>query len=413
MWVAAEEDGALLLQLDYTFFMIRTILHVDMDAFYAAVEQRDHPEYIGKPVIVGSDPKEGKGRGIVATCSYEARKFGVHSAQPISQAWKLCPRGIYVRPDMVKYARVSGHVMRILMDFTDMLEQVSIDEAFLDVTGSEKLFGSGVEIAARIKRRIQAELQLTASVGVAKNKFIAKIASDLKKPDGLVVVEPGHEKEFLAPLPIGKLWGVGSKTEAYLNRIGLERIGQLSSLPHSELASRLGKSGAHLWQLAQGIDDRPVIPEEGFKSIGHEITFEKDTADLQLLEATLLELTEKVAHRLRMQGARARTIALKFREADFSTFTRRTTLSDPVDTTEKIFPAVQKLMESLIRRGVLVRLIGVYAGNLEVGTGDRQMRLLDQAPQKDRKLAAAMDDITRRFGDQAITRAALVSAKKS
>ncbi|MBP1623045.1 MAG: dinB [Acidobacteria bacterium] len=401
-----------MLRLDYTFPMARTILHVDMDAFYAAIEQRDHPEFIGKPVIVGSDPKEGKGRGIVATCSYEARKFGVHSAQPISQAWKLCPRGIYVRPDMEKYARVSGQVMRILMDFTNMVEQVSIDEAFLDVTGSERLFGSGPEIAARIKHRIQTGLQLTASVGVAQNKFIAKIASDLKKPDGLVVVEPGREKEFLAPLPIGKLWGVGSKTEAYLKQIGLERIGQLAGLSHGELASRLGKSGAHLWQLSQGIDDRPVSPEEGFKSIGHEITFEKDTADLQLLDATLLELTEKVAHRLRTQGARARTIALKFREADFSTFTRRTTLSAPVDTTEKIFPAVQKLMKSLIRKGVLVRLIGVYAGNLETGPGGRQMLLLDEAPQKDRKLAAAMDDIAKRFGDHAITRAALVSPKK-
>jgi DNA polymerase IV len=393
--------------------MTRAILHVDMDAFYAAVEQRDHPEYREKPVIVGSDPKEGKGRGIVATCSYEARKFGVHSAQPISQAWKLCPRGIYVHPDMAKYARVSGQVMRILMDFTDMLEQVSIDEGFLDVTGSEKLFGSGMEIAVRVKHRIQAELQLTASVGVAQNKFIAKIASDLKKPDGLVVVEPGHEKEFLAPLPVGKLWGVGPKTEAYLKQIGLERIGQLAGLTHGELASRLGKSGAHLWQLAQGIDDRPVLPEEGFKSVGHEITFEKDTADPELLDATLLELTEKVARRLRIQGARGRTIAVKFREADFSTFTRRTTLPDPVDTTEKIFPAARKLMKSLIRKGVLVRLIGVYAGNLEMGTGGRQMVLIDQVPQKDRMLAAAMDDITKRFGDQAITRGALVSAKKS
>jgi DNA polymerase-4 len=314
---------------------------------------------------------------------------------------------------MEKYARVSGHVMRILMDFTDMVEQVSIDEAFLDVTGSERLFGSGAEIAARIKQRIQTGLQLTASVGVAQNKFIAKIASDLKKPDGLVIVEPGREKEFLAPLPIGRLWGVGSKTEAYLKQIGLERIGQLADLPHGELVSRLGKSGAHLWQLSQGIDDRAVVPEEGFKSIGHEITFEKDTADLPLLDATLLELTEKVAHRLRLQGARARTIALKFREADFSTFTRRTTLSTPVDTAERIFPAVQKLMKSLIRKGVLVRLIGVYAGNLEMGPGDRQLLLLDQAPQKDRKLAAAMDDITKRFGDHAITRAALVSPKKS
>ena len=399
-------------RLDYTSIMARTILHVDMDAFYAAVEQRDHPEYRFKPVIVGSDPKEGKGRGIVATCSYEARKFGVHSAQPISQAWKLCPRGIYVRPDMEKYARVSDQVMRILTDFTDMLEQVSIDEAFLDVTGSRELFGSGAAIAARVKQRIRAELQLTASVGVAQNKFIAKIASDLRKPDGLVLVEPGREKEFLAPLPVGKLWGVGIKTEACLKRMGLERIGQLAVLPPGELAARLGKSGGHLWQLAQGIDERPVIPEEGFKSIGHEITFEKDTGDLKLLDATLLELTEKVAHRLRAQGGRARTIALKFREADFSTFTRRTTLPDPVDTTERIFPAVRQLMKSLIRKGVLVRLIGVYAMNLELGQGGRQISLLDQTPQKDRKLAAAMDAITQRFGDRAITRAALVSTKK-
>jgi len=393
--------------------MTRTILHVDMDAFYAAVEQRDHPEFKGKPVIVGSDPKGGKGRGIVATCSYEARKFGVHSAQPISQAWNLCPHGIFVRPDMEKYARVSRRVMDILSNFTDTLEQVSIDEAFLDVTGSERLFGSGMEIAVRIKRRIQAELQLTASVGVAQNKFIAKIASDLRKPDGLVVVAPGREKEFLAPLPIGKLWGVGSKTESHLKKIGLERIGQLAGLQHGELISRLGKSGAHLWQLAQGIDDRPVIPEEGFKSIGHEITFEKDTSDLPLLDATLLELTEKVSRRLRTEEVRTRTIAVKFREADFSTFTRRTTLSDPVDTTEKIFPAARKLLHSLIREGVSVRLIGIYAGNLESETGGHQMQLLDPTTQKDRKLAAAMDNIAKRFGGQAITRAALVPTKKS
>jgi DNA polymerase IV len=393
--------------------MIRTILHVDMDAFYAAVEMRDHPEYRGKPVIVGSDPKEGKGRGIVATCSYEARKFGVHSAQPISQAWRLCPHGIYVRPDMEKYSRVSSRVMNILLDFTDMLEQVSIDEAFLDVTGSERIFGSGKEIAEKIMHRIREELQLTASVGVAQNKFIAKVASDLKKPNGLVVVEPGREKEFLAPLSISRLWGVGPKTEAKLMSIGLERIGQLADLKHSELASRFGKSGAHLWQLSQGFDDRPVLPEEGFKSIGHENTFEHDTSDTRLLESTLLALTEKVAHRLRMQGVCARTIAVKFREADFSTFTRRTTVASPVDTTEKIFPAARNLMKSLIRKGVLVRLIGVSASNLEAEAHGQQMTLLDHAPQKDRKLAAAVDDIVQRFGDQAITRAALVSNPKN
>jgi nucleotidyltransferase/DNA polymerase involved in DNA repair len=383
-----------------------------MDAFYAAVEQRDHPEWAGKPVIVGSDPKQGKGRGIVATCSYEARKFGIHSAQPISQAWKLCPRGIYVLPDMGKYARASSRVMGILLDFTDMLEQVSIDEAFLDVTGSEKLFGSGVEIAIKIKARIREELHLTASVGVAENKFVAKVASDLEKPDGLVVVTPGRAREFLAPLPIARLWGVGPRTESSLRRMGLERIGQLADMPHSQLAALLGKNGAHLWQLAQGIDNREVAPEAGFKSIGHEITFERDTADTAMLDRTLLDLSGRVARRLRAQGARARTIAVKFREADFSTFTRRITLGSPVDTSEKIFPSAQKLLKALIREGVPVRLIGVYASNLEIGAEESQKTLFEQTPQRDRKLASAVDSIVERFGEQAITRAALVSAKK-
>lgn len=389
--------------------MIRTILHVDMDAFYASVEQRDHPEYRGKPVIVGADPQGGKGRGIVATCSYEARKFGVHSAQPISRAWKLCPQGIYLRPDMAKYVRISGTIMQILLGFTDRLEQVSIDEAFLDVTASLRLFGSGAEIAAKIKSRIRKELRLTASVGVAQNKFLAKVASDLKKPDGLVIVEPGKEREFLDPLPIGRLWGVGPKTEERLKKIGLTKIGQIAGMRHADLLSRLGKSGSHLWQLAHGIDDRPVQPEDGFQSIGHEMTFDRDTVDVGVLEAALLQLTEKVAHRLRAQNVGARTIAVKFREADFSTFTRRAKFPDPVNTTEAIYPSARKLMMSLLREGVAVRLIGVSAGNLEQEIGARQMSLLQNTPaQKNRRLAAALDDITRRFGDQAITRATLV-----
>jgi DNA polymerase-4 len=313
---------------------------------------------------------------------------------------------------MNKYARVSGRVMGILLEFTDMLEQVSIDEAFLDVTGSERLLGTGVEIAGKIKERVSAELGLTASVGVAANKFIAKVASDLEKPDGLVIVAPGKEKEFLAPLPIRRLWGVGPKTEVMLRKIGLERIGQIASIPHSEIVSKLGHGGEHLWQLAQGIDDRPVESGEGCKSIGHEITFERDTGDSALLERTLLDLSERVAQRLRSNGVWARTIAIKFRGADFSTFTRRTTLSDPVDTSEKIYPAALKLFNGLFHKGICVRLIGVSASNLEQSIGESQMSLFNQAPQKDRKLAAALDDISRRFGGQAITRAELVPKKK-
>jgi DNA polymerase IV len=386
-----------------------------MDAFYAAVEQRDHPEYRGCPVIVGSDPQGGKGRGIVATCSYEARKFGVHSAQPISKAWKLCPTAFYVRPDMEKYSRVSSRIMEILARFTDLLEQVSIDEAFLDVTASERLHGNGSEIAGKIKSSIKAESGLTASVGVAGSKFVAKVASDLKKPDGLVIVPPGSEREFLAPLPVGRLWGVGPKTESVLKNRGLEYIGQVAALQHGEMIEKLGKSGAHLWQLARGIDDRPVEPEEGFKSIGHEVTFDRDTGDRVLLERTVLDLSERVAQRLRSHAAGARTIAVKFRESDFSTFTRRTTLHAPVDTSEKIFPVARKLFEMLLRDGVLVRLVGLYAANLETETTGKegaQMSLFDVKPQKDRRLASALDDIAQRFGNQAITRAALVAKKK-
>ncbi len=390
----------------------RTILHVDMDAFYASIEQRDHPEYRGRPLIVGSDPKDGKGRGIVATCSYEARKFGVHSAQPISQAWRLCPRGVYVRPDMDKYSRVSSRIMNILLEFTDMLEQVSVDEAFLDVSGSEKLLGTGVEIALKIKSRIKRDLGLTASVGVASNKFVAKVASDLEKPDGLVVVAPGGEKEFLAPLEIGRLWGVGPKTESVLKAAGLEKIGQIAALSQSEMTARIGRRGEQLWQLSQGVDSRPVEPGEGCKSIGHEITFEQDTGDLALIETTLLDLSERVAHRLRNNGFRARTIALKFRESDFSTCVRRVTLSSPADTSEKIFPEALKLLKNLFRKGISVRLVGVSAGNLEASAGEKQMSLFDPKTPKDRKLAAALDDISRRFGRQAITRAALAPKSK-
>jgi nucleotidyltransferase/DNA polymerase involved in DNA repair len=388
--------------------MARTILHVDMDAFYASVEQRDHPEFRGKPLIVGSDPKGGKGRGIVATCSYEARKFGVHSAQPISQAWRMCPKGIYVQPDMPKYVRASECVMRVLLDFSDLVEQVSIDEAFLDVTGSRRLFGDGASIARKIKDRIRSEQRLTASVGVAANKFVAKVASDLRKPDGLVVVEPGREAEFLAPLPVSRLWGVGEKTAALLKDIGLQRIGQIAALERRYLVDRFGKGGEHLWELSRGMDDRPVAPEEGYKSIGHETTFEKDTEDERLLHDTLLWLAEKVAQRLRANHARARTIAIKFREADFSTYTRRKTLSVAADTSEEIFPQAWNMVRRLIRRGVAVRLIGVYGSNLESEKAG-QLALFDQPEQKDRRLAAAVDDITRRYGDSAITRATLVS----
>jgi DNA polymerase-4 len=394
--------------------MRRVIIHVDMDAFFAAVEQRDHPEYRGRPVVVGSDPKGGKGRGIVATCSYEARKFGIHSAQPISQAWRLCPDAIYVRGDMGKYVRVSDRLMNILFEFTDLVEPLSIDEAFLDVTGSSGLFGSGTETAQRIRMRIKQELSLTASIGVAANKFVAKVASDLRKPDGLVIVEPGTEREFLAPLEIRRLWGVGAKTESFLNQMGIRRIGQLADLSAGDAVSWLGKNGEQLWQLSRGLDDRPVSPESGYKSIGHENTFDQDTADSRLLYQTLLCLTEKVARRLRAHQAKARTITVKVRLADFSSSTRRVTLKSAVDTAENLFPAASKLMQGLLPEGALIRLIGVYGSNLEAGQAIRQLNLFEgSSGGKDRRLATAIDEVLKRYGDGAITRAALVPQKKS
>jgi DNA polymerase-4 len=390
----------------------RTILHVDMDAFFAAIEQRDHPEWWGKPVIVGADPKGGKGRGIVATCSYEARKFGVHSAQPISQAWRLCPQGIYARPDMARYAAASERIIAIFLEYTDLVEQVSVDEAFLDVTGSRRLFGTGREIAKKIKLRIREDQRLTASVGVASNKFVAKVASDLEKPNGLVEVEPGKEREFLRELPLRRLWGVGARTEALLLEQGISRIGHLLEVGSAELARRVGPGHAeHLCQLARGIDDRPVSPEEGYKSIGHETTFEVDTLDPRFLHDTVLALSERVAHRLRSNSVRARTITLKFREADFSTYTRRVTLGDAIDTADRIFPVAQRLLQSLVREGVAVRLVGVYGSNL-VSEKEGQLSLFASKRSKDRELAAAVDDISRRFGDGAITRAALVPRKE-
>ncbi len=279
--------------------MARTILHVDMDAFYASVEQRDHPELRGRPVIVGADPR---GRGVVSAASYEARRFGVHSAMPIGRAARLCPDGAFVPVDMDKYAAVSREVMAILAEFPPLLEPVSIDEAFLDVTGTEGLSGDGPTVAATIKARIAASLELTASVGVAANKFVAKVASDLRKPDGLVVVRPGTEADFLAPLPVSRLWGVGRVTAEGLEAMGVTTIGQLAAVPVAYLEARFGSSGRGLHDLSRGLDDRAVEPFAAPKSMGAEETFGRDHRDVERLAATLREQAERVARELREGG---------------------------------------------------------------------------------------------------------------
>jgi DNA polymerase-4 len=383
----------------------RTVLHVDLDAFFAAVEQRDHPELRGKPVIVGGG---GPGdRGVVSTASYEARAFGVHSAMPLRTAGRLCPNGIFVPVDGAKYLGVSKDVMAVLRMFTPLVEPVSIDEAFLDVTGSRVLFGSGEEIGRRIKDEVRSAVDLTISVGVATTKLVAKIASDLRKPDGLVVVAPGSEASFLAPLEIRRLWGVGEKSATALREYGVRTIGDLARLPDDLLVRRFGKFGASLGQRARGIDAEPVAGRDAAKSIGHEHTFDVDTSDPEQIERTLLAMSEGVSGRLRDSRVRASTITVKIRDATFRTVTRQRTLPDPTDLTEPIFRTARELARPEVR-GVRIRLLGVTAS----GFGEReQMALFEDDDPRRRRVTEAADEVRHRFGEQSITRARLVGSR--
>src|SRR5437868_164764 len=350
---------------------MRAILHVDMDAFYASVEQLDHPEYKGKPVIVGADPRGGSGRGVVAACSYEARKSGVRSALPISRAWKLCPEGVYVRPRMKRYVEVSHQVMEVFRGYTDLVEPLSIDEAFLDITGSVALLGEPDEIARSIKKKIREATGLTASVGLAPNKFLAKIASDLRKPDGFVVLHEADIEQFLRDLPISRLWGVGPKTEVRLHEMGFRTIGELRKASRESLVRSLGSLGEHLYHLSRGKDDRPVVPNGEPKSVGTETTFEEDTDDPQLLLRTILELSDHVAERLRKDKYRARKVTLKLRYSNFSTHTRQHSLDKLIQTGDEIAAVARRLFSQfpLDRK---IRLIGVSAGDLHHGGDDPQ-----------------------------------------
>jgi DNA polymerase IV len=380
----------------------RTILHVDMDAFYAAVEQRDRPELKGKPVIIGADPRGGRGRGVVATASYEARAFGVSSAMPISQAWKHCPKGMYLPPDMEKYAAVSREVMDVLARFSDCVEPVSIDEAFLDVTGSRRAFGDGEAVGRRLKDSVLKETRLTASVGVAASKLVAKVASDMRKPDGLVVVAPGTEAAFLAPLPIRRLWGVGPKMEEELARLGVHTIGALAALEPDRLARKLGTHGHDLMRLARGEDDRPVVADPGeAKSLGQEHTFDQDVSDLGTLRATLLDLADAVARRLRSHDLRGRTVTLKYRDETFRTLTRAETLVKPTDAGEVLFRTAWRLFEG-VHGERRVRLLGIYTSGFGAGA---QMDLFAPPASAADKVRDAVD---RRFGEGTLTRASLM-----
>jgi len=392
--------------------LVRWVLHLDMDAFYAAVEELDHPEYRGKPLVVGADPKGGKGRGVVATANYAARKFGIHSALPISQAYRLCPHAIFVPGRPPRYSEISRQVMKILSDFSPQKQQISIDEAFLDISQTANGFGGPQALAEKLKARIRTEIGLTASVGLAGNMFVAKVASDLHKPDGLTICSTGQEKEFLAPLPIKKLWGVGPKTEEKLRAFGCATIGDLAKYPQDFLIKKFGKWGAHLWELAHGLDHRPVTDGGPRKSISQEHTWDEDVAEAKIVEQRLWKIADDLSRYMRAEKIKGRVLTLKIRLEGFLTYTRRQTLSARTNDAGQMREAALKLFHNFERQGKRVRLIGINMSDFGSQQGE-QLQLFaptGQQNQKD-KIAQILDQVREKYGDEAAQRASLVGEK--
>ncbi|HKW77538.1 MAG TPA: DNA polymerase IV [Candidatus Limnocylindria bacterium] len=388
----------------------RAILHCDLDAFYASVEQRDHPEYRGKPVIVGGGPND---RGVVSAASYEARRFGVRSAMPLRTASRLCPDGIFVPGDGERYEAASDAVMALFAERTPLVQPISLDEAFLDVTATEHLFGGAVAIAKALKADVRQRCGLVLSVGVSANKLCAKIGSDLRKPDGLVIVRPGEETAFLAPLELRRLWGVGPKTQEFLEGWGLRTIGDLARADVAMLDRRLGEHGRAIWERANGIDEDTVEPDMAPKSVGHEHTFDRDTLDPTTVEGTLLRLSEGVGMRLRGHELRGRTVTLKLRVAPFETRTRQRTLATATDDDLTIYRIGRQLLREALSadreggRVSPVRLVGVSVSGFE---GGRQLGLFDHV--RVTRLNAALDAVREKFGDRALDRASAREVKE-
>lgn len=371
-----------------------------MDAFFAAVEQRDNPELMGKPVVIGADPKGGAGRGVVSTASYEARKYGIHSAMPISKAYRLCPHAVFLTPDGKRYVGASRKIMGIIREFSPRVEEVGIDEAFLDATGMEMLYGSPPEIAKEIKARIRQITGLTASIGIATSKFVAKVASDLEKPDGLTICPPGREREFLDPLEIERLWGVGKKTAPLLHSSGFSTIGDIARVSDERIYALLKNQGLFLKRLALGIDERDVIEEHGRKSIGEERTFEKDVSEESILLGCLHERADALGRSIRSKGLEAHTVTLKIRLQGFETYTRSRTLSQAIQSNEAIFQTALELFRSFDRRGKRVRLIGISLSRLIPSEQvQHQMDLFTYGRDLKRaRVESAVDTLRGRFG---------------
>ena len=382
--------------------MDRLIMHVDMDAFFASVEQLDHEEYRGKPLIVGGIG----GRGVVSTCSYEARKFGVHSAMPTAKAMQLCPQGIFISGNYPRYGEVSQQIFDIFDHYSPLIEPLSIDEAFLDLTGMERLMDNPCQYALKLKREIKEKTGIVASVGIAPNKFLAKIASDLDKPDGLVLVDKDKVQDFLDPLPVRRIWGVGAKTAAVLDRMRIRTIADLRQMSYEELHKTFGdKTAQHLFLLAQGIDERPVAPRGRAKSIGNEVTFGEDLQTAEDALQVLLELSVKVGWRLRKAGFKAKTVQLKLRTRDFTTYTRQKQLFEASNYDDDIYAAIRELFGTLnINQNI--RLLGVSA----TGFGEMESLSLFHDEKKD-KLYQAIDGINTKFGKLGVTRGSLLHNK--
>jgi DNA polymerase IV len=382
-----------------------TVLHVDMDAFFASVEVRRHPELAGTPVIVG-----GVGnRGVVTSATYEARRYGVHAAMPTARALRLCPTATVLPGDMALYTEVSRSVMALFRSITPLVEPLSLDEAFLEVSGAGRRLGDAAEIGEYIRARVFDEQGITCSVGVAGTKFVAKLASTRAKPDGLLVVRPPEVMDFLHPLPVGALWGVGPKTEEVLLRLGLRTVGDLAHVPAKTLQRGLGTAlGAHLHELSWGRDPRRVVPEEPEKSIGHEETFGTDVDDPAVIHRELLLLAERTAGRLRSGAWLARTVSIKVRFADFATITRSRTLDVPTDVGQELYDTARALYDALGLDRARIRLVGVRAERLiDAGSAPQQLELgAREYGRREAELAA--DRAARRFGAGAVRPATLL-----
>jgi len=376
------------------------IIHVDMDAFYASVEIRDNPELIGKPVVVGGSPK---GRGVISAASYEARKFGIYSAMPSREALRKCSSLVFVKSRMSHYAAVSRQIRQIFFSFTSLVEPLSLDEAFLDVSGCQRLFGTAPDIARQIKSKILADTGLIASAGVAPNKFLAKVASDLHKPDGLTIVDQEEIQTFLDPLSISRVWGIGPKTQKKFTQLGVQTISQLRQLDLNVLRSQIGDSAQHFYNLARGIDSRPVVPDRIAKSVSHEHTFPVDIYNDEVLKAWLHELADLVGRRLRRHDIFSKTVQLKLRYDDFETITRRKTIP-ATHSTQTLFETASQLLSGIDRHSRGVRLIGLGTTNL-TRSAPIQLSLFDQEDKnKQSRVDEISDSIRDKFGQASLNR---------